>query len=77
MLSDVDANKFDVCYLMAKESIAFEKFVSLCELESLRVVELGHACRTAPSTKLFTYYIAQAQHQQFFKLLCGNNFYSF
>ena len=62
---------------MAKEGIAFEKFVPLCELESRHGVELGHAYRTAPSASLFTHYIAQAQRQQFLKSLCENNFYSF
>ena len=81
MLSDVDRTrirkKFNVCYLMAKEGIAFEKFVPLCELESRHGVELGHAYRTAPSASLFTHYIAQSQRQQFLKSLCENNFYSF
>ena len=81
MLSDVDRTrmqkKLDVCYLMAKEGIAFEKFVPLCELESRHGVELGHAYRTTPSASLFTHYIVQAQRQQFLKSLCENNFYSF
>ena len=81
MLNDVDCarmrKKFDVSYLMAKEGIAFKKFVPLCELESHHGVELGHAYRTAPSAKLFSHYIAEAQRQQFLKLLCKNNFYSF
>ncbi|XP_065918333.1 zinc finger protein 862-like [Dysidea avara] len=81
MLGDVDRTrmrkKFDVCYLMAKEGIAFEKFVPLCELESCHGVELGHAYRTAPSASLFTHYIAQSHRQQFLKSLCENNFYSF
>jgi len=81
MLSDIDRTrmrkKFDVSYLMAKESIAFEKFASLGELESRHGVELGHAYRTTPSAKLFSHYIAEAQHQQFIRSLCENNFYSF
>ena len=81
MLSEVDQTrmrrKFDVCFVMAKEGIAFEKFLPLCELESRHDVELGHAYKTAPSAKVFTHYIAQAQRQQFLKVLCENNFYSF
>ena len=81
MLSEVDRTrmrrKFDVCYVMAKKGIAFEKFMPLCELESRHDVELGHAYKTAPSAKLFTHYIAQAQCQQFLKVLCENSFYSF
>ena len=81
MLSEVDRTrmrrKFDISFVMAKEGIAFEKFSPLCELESRHDVELGHAYKTAPSAKLFTYYIAQAQRQQFLKVLCENSFYSF
>ena len=51
--------KFDVCYLMAKECIAFEKYASLCELEAHHKVDLGHTYRTALSARLFTHYIAQ------------------
>jgi len=48
---------------MAKEGLAFEKFVPLYELEPRLDVELGHAYKTAPSAKLFIHYIAQAQCQ--------------
>ena len=68
--------KFDICYLMVKEGIAFEKFVSLCELESRHKIDIGHSYRNAPSAKLFTRYIAQAQRQQFLQF-CKNNFYNF
>jgi len=81
MLSDVDRawmrKKFDISYLMAKEGIAFEKFAPVCHQESRHGGELGHAYRTAPSAKLFSHYIAETQRQQFVKLLCENNFYSF
>ncbi len=69
--------KFDVCYLMAKEGIAFEKYTSLCELEARYEVDLGHAYRNAPSAKSFTHYIAQAQRQQFLQSLSETKFYSF
>ena len=69
--------KFDISYLMAKEGIAFEKFVALCELELRHEIDIGHSYRNAPSAKLFTHYIAEAQRQQFLQLLCKNNFYSF
>jgi len=54
-----------------------KKFAPVCDLESRHGVELGHAYRTAASAKLFSHYITEAQHQQFVKLLCENNFYSF
>lgn len=34
-------------------------------------------CAIASSVKLFSHYIAEAQHQQFIKLLCKNNFFIF
>ena len=61
--------KFDMCYLMAKEGIAFEKFPALYELEARHGVDLGAAYRTAPSAKLFTHYIAESQRQQFLRAL--------
>ena len=47
--------KFDVCYLIVKEGIAFEKFLSMCELEAHQGVDLGHAYQTATSAKSFTH----------------------
>ena len=68
--------KFDTCYLMAKECIAFEKFPKLCDLEKRHDVDIGHAYRTAPSAQSFTYYIAEAQRQTFREALSKKLFYS-
>ena len=68
--------KFDLCYLMAKEGIAFEKYAALYELEARHDVDLGHAYKTAPSAKLFTHYIAESQRQQFLQALFEMKFYS-
>ena len=70
-------NKFDLCYLMAKEGIALEMFTALCEVEARHKVDLGHAYRNAPSAKLFTHYIAEAQRQHFLSDLSHRKFYSF
>ena len=69
--------KFDVCYLMVKEGIAFKKYASLCELEAHHEVDLGHAYRTASTARLFTYYTAQVQPQQYLQSLSEIKFYSF
>ena len=69
--------KFDLCYLMAKEGIAFEKYAALYELEARHDVDLGHAYKTAPSAKLFTHYIAESQRQQFLQVLSKAKFCSF
>ena len=69
--------KFDLCYLMAKEGIAFVKYAALYELEARHDVDLGHAYKTAPSAKLFTHYIAESQRQQFLQVLSKAKFCSF
>ena len=69
--------KFDLCYLMAKEGITFEKYVALCELEAHHDIDPGHTYKTAPSAKLFAHYIAESQCQQFLRALCKTKFYGF
>ena len=76
--------KFNVSYLMVKEGIAFEKSLSLCELQAHHEVELkahhevelGHAYQTAPYAT-FTHYTAQTQCEQFFQSLAETKLYSF
>ena len=63
---------FDLCFMMAKESIAFAKYPSLLELEKRHGVDLGHAYTTADSAKLFTGCIAKSQRQSFFNSLYGS-----
>ena len=60
-------HKFDLCYLMAKEGIAFEKY-------PVFYVDLGPAYQTAPSVKLFTHYIAESQRQQSLQVLSKTKF---
>ena len=69
---------FEICFMMAKENIAFAKYPSLLELEKCYSVNLGHAYTTAVSAKLFTSFIAKAQQQSFFNSLysSGTRFFS-
>ena len=69
--------KFDLSYFMAKEGIAFDKFAPLADLESRHGVDLGFAYKNAPSAKLFTHFIAEAQRQEFFQVLSQSKFCSF
>ena len=39
--------KFDWCYLIAKEGIAFERFPKFCEMEERYDVDVGHTYKTA------------------------------
>ena len=73
------AKKFDVCFMMAKESLPFTKYPSLLELESRHGVDLGPAYRTPDSAKAFTGYIAKSQRQNFLNALSssGTLFFSF
>ena len=43
--------KFDVCYLLAKENMAFVKYPAILELEERHGVDVGFAYRTKDSAK--------------------------
>ena len=63
--------KFDICYLMAKEGMAFEKFPALHELQSRHGVSIGSTYVTPQSAKL---YIALAQREGFISQLAVATF---
>ena len=70
--------KFELCYVMARESIPFMKYPSLHQLEIHHGVELGTAYSTADSAKTFTDYIAESQRQAFIEYFGKHNhFFSF
>ena len=73
------AKMFDVCFMMAKESLPFTKYPALLELESRHGVDLGPAYHRPDSAKTFTTYIAKSQHQAFLNALSssGSRFFSF
>ena len=49
--------KYDGCYVMAKQGIAFSKYPALLELEARHDVDLRIAYSTPDSAKSFTGYI--------------------
>lgn len=70
--------KFDICYVMAKEGMAFKKFPALHALEERHEVDLGFSYKNAPSAKTFTHYIAESQRQSFLaSFFATSSFYSF
>ena len=72
--------KFDVCYMMAKESVPFVKYPAIVELQSQHGVNLGPVYRTPDSAKAFTSYIAKSLHQEFLdkpSSSTGPKFFSF
>ena len=68
--------KFDLCFVMAKQSIPFAKYPALLELEQRHEVDIGHAYTTADSARLFMSFIAKSQHQGFLNSLPGGGFFS-
>ena len=66
--------KFDICFVMAKESLGYP---ALHALEERHGVDLGFAYKTDVSAQTFTHYIAEAQRQSFLNKLSTSNFYSF
>ena len=68
--------KFDLCFVMAKQSIPFAKYPALLELEQHYDVDIGHAYNTAESARLFTRFVAKSQHQSFLNSLSGGGSFS-
>ena len=60
--------EFDICYVMAKESLSFRKYLVLHELEERHSVYLGFAYKTEVSTQPLTYYINESQCQSFLNM---------
>ena len=55
--------KSEICYLLAKEGIAFHKYPVLHNLEAGHGVDLGFAYKTKDSAQTFTHYIAKSPPQ--------------
>ena len=70
-------HKFDICYVTAKEGIAFSKYPALYDLESRHEVDLGVAYKNDASAKSFTHYIAQSQRDSFVSSLTNLHYFSF
>ena len=69
--------KFEICYYMlARESLAFIKYVPLHALSEQHGVSLGQNYKTPDSATMFTHYIAEAQRKSFLHSL-ATNFLSF
>ena len=68
--------KFDICYVLAKEGLAFHKYPALHVLEERHGVNLGFSYKTKNSARKFTHYIAENQRQSFISKF-PSSFYSF
>lgn len=53
--------KFDLCYVLAKENLAFRKYPALVSLEKRHGVDVGTAYLNKASARVFTHSIAESQ----------------
>ena len=58
-------HKFEICYVLAREGLAFLKYPVFHALAERQGVELGSSYKTTDSARLFTRSIAESQHQKF------------
>ena len=65
LLEERMGKKFDFCYVLAKENLAFRKYPVIHKLESRHEVDLGQSYATKDSDKLFTHFIAESQRSAF------------
>lgn len=71
------ARKFEICYVLAREGLAFLKYPSFHALAVRQGVELGSAYKRSDCAKVFTHFIAEAQRKQFLDSLSDVRFFSF
>ena len=71
--------KFNICYMMAKQSLPFAKYLPLLELQAHHGADLGSSYNTPDSAKIFTTYIAKSLQQSFLNTISASNisFFSF
>jgi len=66
--------KFDICFALAKENLAFRKYPAIHELEIRHGVELGQSYVTKDSARSFTNFIAETQRKAFFSVFVYSPF---
>ena len=69
--------KFQICYMMAREGLPFNKYVPLHNLQELHGVDLGPSYKTNNSAQVFTNYIAKSQRRSFQSIFVEKHFFSF
>ena len=69
--------KFELCYVLAKEGVAFVKYPVFHSLAERQGVDIGSTYKTPDSARLFTHFIAESQRQIFLSSLSSTPFFSF
>ncbi len=67
-------HKFEICYVIAREGIAFLKYPVFHALAERQGVNLGTSYRRNDCAKQFIYYIAKAQKNHLVEVLKEKNF---
>ena len=65
--------KFEMCYVLARESLAFVKYPAIHALSE----HFGNSYKTANCTKLFTHFIVESQRKSFLQHLVKTKIVSF
>ena len=78
-LEEKMCKKFDICYLLPKENLAFRirKYPAIHELETRHGIDLGQKYAIKDSAKTFTHFIADSQCSAFLESLSTAHFFSF
>ena len=69
--------KFEICYVLAREGIAFFKYPTFHALAESQGVDIGSSYKGADCAKTFTYFIEESQRQSFLHSLSTIKFFSF
>ena len=69
--------KFQICYMMAREGLPFQKYAPLHNLQEFHGVDLGDSYKTNDNAQIFTHYIARSQRQLFQNIFAERHFISF
>ena len=69
--------KFQICYMMAREGLPFQKYAPLHNLQELHGVDLGPAYKSNDNAQIFTQYIARSQQGLFQNIFVERHFFSF
>ena len=70
-------HKFEICYVLAREGVAFHKYPAFHCLAERQGVRLGSSYKRSDCAQQFTYYIAEGQRNVFQQSLSQVNFFSF
>lgn len=70
-------HKFEICYVLAREGLAFLKYPAFHALAERQGVEIGSSYKRNDCAKLFVHFIAEAQRNFFLQSISDTNFISF